>query len=94
MHIENLKRVTEQIARKFAPKRIVLFGSYAYGRPDRDSDVDLQVVMDSSMRNVEQAVEIRYPGVTAAKDDADKCWHILVRVRDLVRAELVAKEER
>jgi len=29
---------------KFRPEKIVLFGSYAYGRPTPDSDVDLLVV--------------------------------------------------
>jgi predicted nucleotidyltransferase len=31
--------------REFQPEKIVLFGSYAYGKPDNDSDVDLLVVM-------------------------------------------------
>lgn len=29
------------------PQKIVLFGSYAYGNPDPDSDVDLLVVVDT-----------------------------------------------
>ena len=29
---------------KFRPERVVVFGSYAHGTPDRDSDVDLLVV--------------------------------------------------
>ena len=33
------------IVREFRPKKIILFGSYAYGRPTRDSDVDLMVIM-------------------------------------------------
>jgi predicted nucleotidyltransferase len=37
----------------------VLFGSYAYGQPDADSDVDLLVMMDTPLRNVQQAAEIR-----------------------------------
>ena len=36
----------EAIARGFQPRKIVLFGSYAYGRPTEDSDVDLLVIMD------------------------------------------------
>lgn len=30
--------------KKLNPYKIILFGSFAYGRPDRDSDVDLIVV--------------------------------------------------
>src|SRR5258706_16379839 len=34
-----------QIAKRFQPDRIILFGSYACGTPHEDSDVDLLVVM-------------------------------------------------
>jgi predicted nucleotidyltransferase len=37
--------VAEQIAAKFQPEKIILFGSYAYGQPKAESDVDLLVVM-------------------------------------------------
>jgi predicted nucleotidyltransferase len=33
------------VARLFRPERIILFGSYAYGDPTPDSDVDLLIVM-------------------------------------------------
>lgn len=35
----------DAIAREFKPRKIILFGSYAYGTPTPDSDVDLMVVM-------------------------------------------------
>jgi len=31
------------------------------------------------------AVEIRYPGITAEEQDAERCWQILGRARDLIR---------
>ena len=37
--------VADKIAEQFQPERIILFGSYAYGTPNEDSDVDLLVVM-------------------------------------------------
>ncbi|MBI4672716.1 MAG: nucleotidyltransferase domain-containing protein [Chloroflexi bacterium] len=37
--------VARHIAEKFNPEQIILFGSYAYGKPTPDSDVDLLVVM-------------------------------------------------
>ena len=48
-----------QIARRFQPERIILFGSYAYGRPTPDSDVDLLVVMPCKGRPLDKAHEIR-----------------------------------
>jgi predicted nucleotidyltransferase len=53
--IESLAR---QIAEKFSPQKIILFGSYARGNPRPESDVDILVVMDTSMREVEQSIEI------------------------------------
>ena len=35
----------EAIVQEFQPEKIILFGSYAYGTPDANSDVDLLVVM-------------------------------------------------
>ncbi|UCF16388.1 MAG: nucleotidyltransferase domain-containing protein [Phycisphaerales bacterium] len=29
------------------PKKVILFGSYAWGRPTQESDIDLVVVLDS-----------------------------------------------
>jgi predicted nucleotidyltransferase len=42
--------VVRQIAEKFQPNKIILFGSYAYGKPTPVSDVDLLVVMDSTLK--------------------------------------------
>ena len=54
-----IRRVSEEIARRFRPERIILFGSYAYGIPTEDSDVDLLVVMPFEGRTAKQAIEIR-----------------------------------
>src|SRR5437016_174213 len=40
-----IRRFARQIARRFRPHKIILFGSYAYGVPTPDSDVDLLVIM-------------------------------------------------
>ncbi len=40
-----IRRVSDEIVRRFRPERIILFGSYAYGTPTEDSDVDLLVVL-------------------------------------------------
>ena len=55
---EAIKSVIRQIANKFNPKLIILFGSYAYGQPRPESDVDLLVVMETSLSETEQAVQI------------------------------------
>src|SRR5260370_8060198 len=40
-----IRRCAREIAEKFQPDKIILFGSYAYGQPHDWSDVDLLVVM-------------------------------------------------
>ena len=42
---KQIKLLCSAIAREFHPVKIVLFGSYASGRPHLESDVDLLVVM-------------------------------------------------
>lgn len=54
-----IRRYARAIAEEFQPDKIILFGSYAYGTPNEDSDVDLLVVMPA--RDVHaQAVRILY----------------------------------
>ena len=50
--------LAQQIADKINPQRIILFGSYARGKPRPESDVDLLVVMDTGLRETEQALQI------------------------------------
>ncbi len=53
-----IRRYARQIAELFQPEKIILFGSYAYGEPHKDSDVDILVVMPA-YDEVNQAVRIR-----------------------------------
>jgi predicted nucleotidyltransferase len=48
----------ESVAREFRPQKIVLFSSYAYGRPTDASDVDLLVIMPHHGDSIAKAVEI------------------------------------
>jgi len=57
--LQEIGDYTREIAEKFDPDRIILFGSYAYGKPTFDSDVDLLVVMEFNGRAVDKAYEIR-----------------------------------
>ncbi len=53
-----IRRFANQVAVQFKPQKIILFGSYAYGKPSVDSDVDILVVMPFKGRNPEKATEI------------------------------------
>jgi uncharacterized protein len=53
-----IRRFARQVAERFQPDKIILFGSYAYGTPHADSDVDILVVMPAR-NELDQAVRIR-----------------------------------
>ncbi|MGH7596025.1 MAG: nucleotidyltransferase domain-containing protein [bacterium] len=44
-----IQQVTERIVRECHPHKIILFGSLAWGKPKRDSDLDLLISMDSDV---------------------------------------------
>ena len=57
---QEIQATCNDIVREFAPLQVILFGSYGYGTPTENSDVDLLVVMaipESETRR--QAAEIR-----------------------------------
>lgn len=61
---DKIRQAAQKIAEAVQPEKIILFGSFAYGQPDPDSDVDLLVIMESERsvhaRSV-QVSEILYP---------------------------------
>jgi predicted nucleotidyltransferase len=54
-----IRKFARQVAEHFQPDKIILFGSYAYGRPHAESDVDILVVMPARNQHT-QAVRIRW----------------------------------
>jgi uncharacterized protein len=56
---EVIHALAYRIAEQFHPRRIILFGSYAYGIPRPESDVDLLIVIDEPQGKTDQALEIR-----------------------------------
>jgi uncharacterized protein len=44
---KSLRPAIQRIVQELNPEKIVLFGSYAYGNPNPDSDVDLLVIMNT-----------------------------------------------
>jgi predicted nucleotidyltransferase len=52
-----IRRYARQIAEKFDPDKIILFGSYAYGQPHEWSDVDILVVMPAR-NQIDQSLRI------------------------------------
>lgn len=64
--MRDIRAFAGRIAAEFKPQRIILFGSYAYGKPTEDSDVDLMVVFPGRRSAIDRAIEmlqmLPYPG--------------------------------
>jgi predicted nucleotidyltransferase len=57
--LEQIEELGRDIGREFYPHRVMLFGSYAYGEPSADSDVDILVIMPHEGKGWRVASEIR-----------------------------------
>lgn len=57
--LKELKRITRLIIEDYSPEKIILFGSYAYGNPSEDSDIDLLIIKESSKRRIDRFCEVR-----------------------------------
>ncbi|HEX8522579.1 MAG TPA: nucleotidyltransferase domain-containing protein [Tepidisphaeraceae bacterium] len=56
---KRIKAFVQDIVQQFRPAQVILFGSYAYGKPTPDSDVDLLVVMRHRGPAPKMAAKIR-----------------------------------
>ncbi|MGH9837929.1 MAG: nucleotidyltransferase domain-containing protein [Blastocatellia bacterium] len=53
-----IQNICQRIADAYQPEKIILFGSHAYGKPTRESDVDLLIVMKFDGSPIKQAITI------------------------------------
>ena len=44
---KNIKTVTDKIVQDYQPEKIILFGSFAWGKPQENSDIDLFIVKET-----------------------------------------------
>ena len=56
---KHIKECAMRVAKDFAPEKVILFGSYAYGQPEKDSDLDLLVILQHEGSAVKKASDIR-----------------------------------
>lgn len=56
---QSISDIVEHIIVRYQPKKIILFGSYAYGHPHEDSDIDLLIIKDTLERPIDRRIAIR-----------------------------------
>jgi len=54
-----LNEIVEKIVRGYPPEKIILYGSYAYGHPDDESDIDLLIVKETDASPFDRRVAVR-----------------------------------
>ena len=57
---EQIQAVVRRIVEGYAPDRIILFGSYAYGEPNEHSDLDLLIIKEKAEeKRSERTIAVR-----------------------------------
>jgi len=55
---KEIQKIVQQIKEKYKPEKIILFGSFAWGRPKENSDVDLIVIKKTRERFARRLMRI------------------------------------
>ncbi|MFH1187682.1 MAG: nucleotidyltransferase domain-containing protein [bacterium] len=57
--LQKLKIITKKIVKNYAPEKIILFGSYAWGETTKDSDFDLFIIKEDKKDFLTEQQKIR-----------------------------------
>ncbi len=53
---EVLEEMVDRLVKELDPLKIILFGSYSYGEPTKDSDVDILIIKESDLPRYKRSV--------------------------------------
>ncbi len=56
---DKISEIVNKIAVGYNPDKIILFGSYASGNPNENSDLDLFVIKDTDLPRPQRTVQVR-----------------------------------
>lgn len=54
-----ISEIVDKIVYSYNPDRIILFGSYANGNPNENSDIDLFVIKDTNIPRPQRSIHVR-----------------------------------
>lgn len=55
---KHIRDIVAKVVADYQPQKVILFGSYAYGRPDEDSDIDMLIVKDTQERPLDRRIRV------------------------------------
>jgi len=56
--LDIVQKYAKTVRSRFDCQKIILFGSYAKGNPDKDSDIDVAIVFDDYKNKMDRQVEL------------------------------------
>jgi uncharacterized protein len=59
MFPENFELLIIEKLKSLSPVKIIIFGSYAYGIPNKDSDLDICIIKNEIKSRIKEKLEIR-----------------------------------
>ena len=54
-----IRTMVQKLIIEYAPKKMILFGSHAYGSPTPDSDIDILIIKETSERFIDRWVTVQ-----------------------------------
>ena len=51
--------IVEKLKKRYRPEKVILYGSFAYGEPNEDSDIDFLIVKDTEERPIDRRITVR-----------------------------------
>ena len=89
-----IRRFAREVVERFRPEKVILFGSYAYGTPHADSDVDILVIMPArNQRSQSYKIRLAFSAPFAldllVRTPEEMRWRL--REGDLFHTEIVSK---
>jgi len=54
-----IQNIVDTIVKGYHPEKVIIFGSYANGNPDEDSDLDLLIIKNTETGYMERRREVR-----------------------------------
>lgn len=55
---EKIQKIADKIVAEYRPEKIILFGSYAWGNPHQDSDLDFLIIKKTDDPMLKRIVDV------------------------------------
>ena len=83
--MDTIRRAARKVAAEIRPEQVILFGSYAYGKPNSDSDVDLLLVIRKNSRKARQTALLK---ASSALDPRPFPLDLLIRSKSQMKSRI------